>query len=81
MAKKIVIKQEIQPEIIQTIPVNQVEQEAFNKLDELFHVHEDNWNSLQDDLLLNLIENENGVNDKIKIKYLFNFSKLLLGFV
>ena len=61
----------IQPEIIQTTPLNQNEQEAFNTLDNLFHVHEDNYNEQQDNPLLVLIENENSINDKVKIKYLF----------
>jgi hypothetical protein len=74
MAKK---KQEahppevIQPEIIQATPLNQNEQEAFDKFDELFHVHEDNYNAEQDTPLLSLIMNANFTNDKVKIKYLF----------
>ena len=63
-----------QPEIKrpeQEINLSQVEQAAFDVLDNLFHVHEDNYNVIQDEPLLFLIENENGVNDKLKIKYLF----------
>ena len=63
-----------QPEIKQPeqeINLSQVEQAAFDVLDNLFHVHEDNYNVIQDEPLLFLIENENSVNDKLKIKYLF----------
>ena len=63
-----------QPEIKQPeqeINLSQVEEQAFAVLDNLFHVHEDNYNVIQDEPLLFLIENENGVNDKLKIKYLF----------
>ena len=61
-------KQELVPET-QEYSVN--ETEAFEKLDNLFHVHEDNYNEQQDNPLLVLIENENSINDKVKIKYLF----------
>lgn len=40
-------------------------------MDNIFDTHEDNFHPLQDVMLLSLIENENGVNDKDKIKYLF----------
>ena len=70
MAKQKQHKQEIpetkQPE--QTL--SQVEESAFEILDRLFHENEDNWNEIQDSTLLFLIENENAVNDKLKIKYL-----------
>ncbi len=57
--------------IIQVEPLNEAERQQFETLDNLFHVHEDNYNNQQDNPLLALIENENSINDKVKIKYLF----------
>lgn len=62
-----------QPEIKQPeqeVNLSQVEEQAFAVLDNLFDLHEDNYNAIQDENLLFLIENENGVNDKLKVKYL-----------
>ena len=58
-------------EVTQATPLNSDEQDAFDRLDNLFHIHEDNYNEHQDSPLLFLIEQENSVNDKVKIKYLF----------
>jgi hypothetical protein len=44
---------------------------AFEQLDELFRVNEDNWNPIQDKMLLDLLENDNRFNDKVKIQWMF----------
>ena len=59
------------PPAIQAQVITPAEIEGFEKLDELFRVNEDNYNAHQDNKLLSLIENENAINDKVKIKYLF----------
>ena len=56
-------------EIIQ--PTEQPIEAGFEVLENLFDTHEDNYNEQQDIPLLSLIEMENSVNDKVKIKYLF----------
>lgn len=63
ISEKIEKVEEVKQEI--TIP------ESFEILDELFRVEEDNYNEQQDERLLNLIENDNRFNDKIKIQWLF----------
>jgi hypothetical protein len=43
----------------------------FEILDDLFFKEEDNYNAMQDERLLQLVENDNRFNDKVKIKWLF----------
>jgi hypothetical protein len=61
-------KTEAEPVKIQT---QETDSAGFETLSDLFHVHEDNYNEHQDAPLLALIESENSVNDKVKIKFLF----------
>jgi hypothetical protein len=44
---------------------------AFEQLDELFRINEDNWNPIQDKMLIDLLENDNRFNDKVKIQWMF----------
>ena len=60
------------PEIIPEQPTaEQFEREGFDALEQIFHIHEDNYNMIQDEPLLVIINNEFRVSDKIKIKFLF----------
>jgi len=50
---------------------------AFERLDNLFHVHEDNWAVSQDVKLLNLIQSENGVSESQAMRYLLRLYRNL----
>jgi len=68
-SKKTESKLEVKKEV-EVISQEQINSD-FEILDDLFHKEEDNYNAMQDERLLNLIENDNRFNDKVKIKWLF----------